>query len=432
MEGRSRYTRPALAAAVVLAGLLVTLLTVAGLRAAQRENSRRVMDQRARMAVAAVRAETGHYRTLLDTVAAGLAAGDDPSWDDFDRASAPLEAAGLPGAVTVAYVVPVRTAGVPAAEAYWRSRGAEGLTLRPAGGRDEHYFPIFSRELTEEAAGWGVAGADLAAVAPPAAALATARQTMRGTVSGAYLPLPDRDPPVGRGQQSFLFAAPIWTRANDPVFRGWVVLGLRGGDFLSVVLTAAGQGPVGGSLVAVDGDGGRATVAEVRAGGDPDLSRELPVPVADHTWLLVLRADSARLPGAGGHLPGVVLAGGLVLTAALAWLVHPAIGRARARIVERPGGEIEAENDDGGGTRFAGTRPPDTTEEAEMKHIPKEPAEEDDAKVRAALDRALAERAAILDSRLPGLSALPSSAPSAHDPAAARLRAPVPDHQRQD
>ncbi|GIE87728.1 hypothetical protein [Actinoplanes regularis] len=64
-----------------------------------------------------------------------------------------------------------------------------------------------------------------------------------------------------------------------------------------------------------------------------------------------------------------------------------------------------------------------------MRHIPPEPAEEEDAEIRAALERALAERAAIMDSRLPGLVALPAAEPSAHHPGAARLRAPVPDHQ---
>ncbi|BCJ40449.1 hypothetical protein GCM10010168_82170 [Actinoplanes ianthinogenes] len=774
VEGRSRYTGPALAAAVVLAGLLVTLLTVAGLRAAQRENTRRVMDQRAQMAVAAVRAETDRYRTLLDTVAAGMATDNDLTWDDFDQASAPLETAGLLGAAAVAYVVPVPAAGVPAAQAYWQARGAAGLTLHPGSGRNEHYFPIFTRVLTEDGAGAG-SGVDLGTVAQPVAALDAARQTMRSTVSDTYVLLRDRDLPAGRQQQSFAFVAPIWTRSNDPVFRGWVVLALRGGDFLSGVLSTVSQGQLDGSLVAVNSDGSRAEVAELRVGGEPDLSRERPIPVADHTWLLGLRADSGRLPGAGGRLPVTVLAGGLVLTALLAWLVYVlATGRARARarveqataglreaeaesrkqagllgaimttigdgvsvvddtgrvllenpaaqrlmgvsessdrpedwqehygayradgvtplpteemplirairgeatagaevvirnarrpegvllgidarpldpsggqpgavavfrditdlrrhetdlsifagvvahdlkaplaiarghcelavedledteavrgslrrimravdrmdalietllaystardaplritavdllplvqevlqeraaslrgaggpepvwsvgempavradpallrhvldnlvgnafkyvrpgarpcadvtavpagpgwtrievsdagigipedersrvfesfhraqgaagyagtglglaicrrIVERHGGEIGIEDNAGGGTRFFFTLPLAGAEEAQMRHIPKEPAEEDDAKVRAALDRALAERAAILDSRLPGLSALPAADPSAHDPAAARLRAPVPDHQHQD
>ncbi|MBB4744564.1 signal transduction histidine kinase [Actinoplanes octamycinicus] len=332
MEGRSRYTGPALAAAVVLAGLLVTLLTVAGLRAAQRENTRRVMDQRAQMAVAAVRAETDRYRTLLETVAAGLATDENLTWEDFDQASAPLDAAGLLGVAAVAYVVPVRTAEVPAAQAYWRAHGASGLTLHPATGRDEHYFPIFTRALAGDEAGSRVQGADLGAVAQPAAALDTARQTMHGTVSDTYVLLRDRGLPAGQRQQSFVFAAPVWTRANDPVFRGWVVLGLRGGDFLQGVLSTVSQGQLNGSLVAVNSDGSRVPVAELAVGGEPDLHRERPVPVGDHTWVLGLRADSTRLPGAGGHLPATVLACGLGLTALLAWLVHVlATGRSRAR-----------------------------------------------------------------------------------------------------
>ena len=54
---------------------------------------------------------------------------------------------------------------------------------------------------------------------------------------------------------------------------------------------------------------------------------------------------------------------------------------------------------------------------------------QDDAEVRSALERALAERANMENSRLPGLSALPAAEPSAHEEPAARLRAPVPDHQ---
>ena len=52
---------------------------------------------------------------------------------------------------------------------------------------------------------------------------------------------------------------------------------------------------------------------------------------------------------------------------------------------------------------------------------------DDEAETRAALERALAERAAMENSRLPGLGALPSAAPSGHNPAAVPLRAPVPD-----
>jgi signal transduction histidine kinase len=112
------------------------------------------------------------------------------------------------------------------------------------------------------------------------------------------------------------------------------------------------------------------------------------------------------------------------------------------RIVERHGGQIGVADNPGGGTRFQFTLPPAGT----VTHPPAGPsrpevtmsqpdpvaatepaqAEED----RAALERALAERAAIQHASLPGLVALPASGPSARQSSAARLQAPVPDHQQ--
>jgi hypothetical protein len=89
--------------------------------------------------------------------------------------------------------------------------------------------------------------------------------------------------------------------------------------------------------------------------------------------------------------------------------------------VERHGGEIGVSDNPGGGTRFHFTLPLLKENEMRTDH-------DDDAATRAALERALAERAAMENARLPGLSALPAAEPSSHDPAAARLRAPVPDH----
>ena len=64
-----------------------------------------------------------------------------------------------------------------------------------------------------------------------------------------------------------------------------------------------------------------------------------------------------------------------------------------------------------------------------MPEMPETNMPEDDTVIRAALQRALAERANMENSRLPGMSALPAAEPSAHHEPAARLRAPVPDHQ---
>jgi hypothetical protein len=123
---------PLLAAGVLVAGVAITLLTASGQRTVQRENANRVMDQRTAVARAAVSAETQRYRDLLQTVAAGVATDERLTADDFDAITAPLAAAELLGATSVAYTVATPRTRIAATEAVWRKRGAAGLVLRPA------------------------------------------------------------------------------------------------------------------------------------------------------------------------------------------------------------------------------------------------------------------------------------------------------------
>jgi signal transduction histidine kinase len=326
--GRGRFAGPLFAALVALAGFAVTGLTFAELRSAQHANAERVMDQRAEMARAAVGAETARYRSLLEATAAGIAIDDRLTWDDFDAASAPLGAAGLKGASSVAYVVPVGAGGIAATQAFWRARGAEGLTLKPAGPRDDHYFSVLVRPL---GAGRLVSGIDVAGSPEATQALLDSRRTGQPTVSDTYVLLRDRNLPPEQQQRSFVFAAPLWTRAAEPVFRGWLVLGLRSEDFLGGVLATVSQGHLDAELLVGNADGTRPAVARYDLPGRTDLVRELGFAVADREWTLVTRADSRRLPGGRSSLPYTVLAGGVALTLCLAFLVYVlATGRARA------------------------------------------------------------------------------------------------------
>ncbi|MEU8239854.1 ATP-binding protein [Actinoplanes missouriensis] len=325
-----RVAGPLLATGMLLTGLLVTVLVAAGLHAAQRDRAERVMDQRHAMALAAVRTEIGRYRQLLEALAAGVATQNELTWEDFDVASAPLEDAELLGAAAMAFVAPVRTADIAAAQRLWRGRGADGLTLHPADGGPEHFFSIFVRPLADATATPG--GVDLRNAPELMDALEESRRIHATTVSDTYVLLRDQDKPVSAQQQSFVFVAPIWTRANAPEFRGWMVLGLRGRTFLSGVLNTISQGQISGDLIATDSDGSQVTIADWSVPGDPDLRRSSGFPVGDRTWTLVTRADYGRLPGAGGQLPILSLVGGLALTSLLSWLVHVlATGRARAR-----------------------------------------------------------------------------------------------------
>ncbi|WP_433382297.1 ATP-binding protein [Actinoplanes sp. CA-142083] len=325
---RGRLTGPWLAAVVLVAGVVATLLVVAAVRSAQRENAEQVMDQRAEMARAAVLTETERYSSLLAATAAGLATDNAITWEDFDAATSPLASASLIGAASVAYVVPATDAQIPAAQRLWRSRGSDGLVLRSAGVGKEHYFSIFTRGL--RAAG-SPDGLDLAAASEPANALVDARRMSVPTVSDTYVLLRDRNLPTARQQHSFIFTAPIWPRAADPDFRGWLVLGMRGQDFLDGVLATVSQGQLSGELRAHNTDGTQPIVARYAAPGEPDLERQSLLDVADREWTMTVRADSGRLPGAHSGLPGAVLGGCLAITVILAGLVHVlATGRERA------------------------------------------------------------------------------------------------------
>jgi len=332
----------ALTLAVLLSGVVATALIVVALRDGQRGNAGRVMDQRTAVALAAVRTEAERYRDLLEATAAGISTDTHFTWDDFDVATAPLAGAGLAGVASVAYVVPSGTDGIAATQSLWRRRGAEGLTLRPAGPAGPHYFTIFSRVLGRD--GEPLDGLDLRASSEASAALINARQSGQPAVSDTYVLLRDRNLPAARRQHSFVFAAPIWTRAPLPEFRGWLVLGMRGRDFLSGVLRTVSQGQLDGTLLATTPAGARSAVAEYIVPGRPALTRRHDFPVADQTWTLITRADPRRLPGAHSMLPATVLIGGLAITVILAGLVRVlATGRSRALArVQEATGELRA------------------------------------------------------------------------------------------
>lgn len=329
--GRRRY---ALALVAVVAGLAVTVLAYTALRSGQRDNAEVVMDQRTAVALAAVRTEAERYRTLVEATAAGIAIEDRLTWEDFDAGTAPLASAGLPGATSVAYVVPARTADIPAVQQRWRERGASGLVLKPAPAHAEHYFPIFTRLLG--ITGPSLDGMDVAASPEATEALEGSRSSGQPSVSDAYVLLRDRNLPAARQQHSFVFAAPLWTRASRPEFRGWLLVGMRSQDFLTGVLATVGQGQLDGELLATSRDGSRPAVAAYAVPGGPDLERRSDFDVADRRWTLITRAAGGRLPGGRTVLPPTVLIGGIVLTLTLAGLVHSlASGRRRALIQVR-------------------------------------------------------------------------------------------------
>jgi len=210
--------------------------------------------------------------------------------------------------------------------------------LTAAAPAPEHYFTIFSRLLDDGAApappsGDAAArpGAIDAAAAPEVVqALLEARRLSQPAVSDSYLP------PEAPQRPSVVVAAPVWTRAAEPAFRGWIVLVVRGQDFLDGVDAGLGGGVgagvgiaggsgagiaggvgvgIGGELLATGRDGGRPVVGHFGAAGAGELVRTGVIPVADQEWTLVVRAP---LPGG----PLAVLPAGAAVTLLLAALAH--------------------------------------------------------------------------------------------------------------
>ena len=334
---RGRCVVPLLVAAVLAVGLAATLFTAAALHADQQESAARVMDQRTSVARAAVIGETVRYLDLLHVVAAGLGTDARLTAADFAAAVAPLDTTDLHGAMSVGFVVATPTAGVAATQAFWRARGATGLTLTPRGEYAEHMFSIFRRSLNQDES--APPGGDAAPSVEATTALAEARRTGRPTVSDTYVLLRDRTLPKSEQQLSFVFAAPVHgtvEQPGGPAFRGWVTLGVRGQDFLGSVLAATSQGLLDGELYATNGDGARVRVAGYDAPGHRNLTREATFPVADRNWTLVTGADSAHLPGARGSMPAIVLVGGISITlmlACLVWILATGRSRAEGRVL---------------------------------------------------------------------------------------------------
>ncbi|MER7278189.1 ATP-binding protein [Dactylosporangium sp. NPDC000244] len=334
----------ALAIALVLAlGLGASWQAAHAIRDGQRERAHGVLDRAAVLSDASVRSEIHRYLDTLRTVAAAVGSHDELTADDFAATTAPLRQAGLVGATSLVFLVAADDTQVASVQRYWRDRGVSDLQLHPQGNGREHLFTIFSRPL--DASAVLPAGTDLSQAAEPTTALWESRRSGEAAVSDTYVLLRDRGLPADRQQLSFVLAAPAY---GDPApdgrreFKGWVVLGLRGQDFIGGVLTRATQGQADAELWAQNGGGQESLVARLhQAGQHPDIHRDLHVQIANREWRLVVSVDAAKMGGSAPILPLVVGLGGTLLTllvCAMLWALAGARGRAEERVVTATAG----------------------------------------------------------------------------------------------
>ncbi|MCW2502180.1 MAG: putative PAS-sensor signal transduction histidine kinase [Actinomycetia bacterium] len=330
---RRTWIASALAILVLLTGVEATLAAGFALQNGPRDVASQAMDRRSELVAEAVSTETRRYTDSMRALAAAVAVASPLDPQRFAALTDPIREMQLAGATVVTYVVPASDADVEGVQREWRQRGQSGLTLRPKG-HGEHLFSVLTQILGGDQK--PVPGGDASQAPAPSEALAESRRSGDITVSDTYQLLLDRRLPGSQRQNSFALAAPVFAPAGSPDaghLRGWVLLALRGGDFLGKTLDHAAQGMVDVTLRAQNSKDGLVVVAKLTSAfhGKRELHRELDFSVAQRHWHLDLDSTAAAIPGGSTDLGGTVTTGGLALTAMLAILVFVlSSGRARA------------------------------------------------------------------------------------------------------
>ena len=279
--------------------------------------------------------EVSDYQEALEDLAAALATQRPLTASAFDGMAANMTPDRMPGATGVAFIVPVAAGDVAGAQATWRAHGATGLVLKPAFPDQPHEFVIFGRAIADRPP---VPGRDAAASPDAADTLRIARESRAFTLSRAHVLLRDKALPSSRRQQSFTMAAPVFDRpvpADDTPVRGWVVMGVRGDDFLDHVLADQTSSKVEVSVV--DPAAGDAVLATYRDGSplrDRSLVREATLAVGQHTWHVTVRPTAQRLSAGDRWGALVTLLTGLAITLLLVAFVG-VLATARNRALDR-------------------------------------------------------------------------------------------------
>ena len=306
-------------------GLLGSLALFMAVKSQEQTHATSAMDQRVRVIDSAVTAEVRRYVETSADLAAALGAQSDLSATDFAAVTANLDHYRLPGISGTSLVVPSTTREIPGVQREWRARGNAELVLAPVEAEFEHLFVVLNRSLdgtpTET-------GRDLSQAPQPTQAMGTARSYGQVTASATYVLLKDRDLAESEQQQSFVLAAPIVGAAGttrEGVFEGWLLMGLRGGDFIDETLEQASQDTVAVSLI----DNSTSTTAAVPVASvvpgnvvkGTDLERTVDITVAGRTWELRVQPTTRFVDSLGPSLSTPAGSAGILVTMLLAVLV---------------------------------------------------------------------------------------------------------------
>jgi diguanylate cyclase (GGDEF)-like protein len=332
---RRRLSGAAMVLIVLIVGICATTGATLAVGRGQQHLATQAMDHYIDDISVAIEDELSHYGDALVDLAAGISSQDRLSSIDFVTMTAALDRGRLPGASGVSFVVPASDPEVTATQAYWRDRGAAGLSLHRSGTDHEHAFVIFARTFDGAAQS---PGRDLARIPEAQSALRIAAETRDFTVGPAHILLRDRQLPADQQQMSFTLAMPVYGRpgtAAANTVEGWVTMGIRGGDFLADAMRKQAQGAIQMTLTdTADGAGTLAAVTGGRTMREPGLARTRVMVVGQHTWRLAMTPTTNLLSTTDRRSADITLLGGVVVSVLLAALVGMQAG-ARVRAMDR-------------------------------------------------------------------------------------------------
>ncbi len=331
----SRRRRVTIGVAIVLtvAGLLLSAGAAAEVARNQERYAGQLMNRYVHDVTTTVTDRASRYEEAMIDTAAALGAQSELSRGDFQAVTAGLSARRLPGAGRIGFVVPADTRGIATVQQRWRAAGQRDLRLRPAGGQPEHAFIIFERLLD---AGPSQAGFDLTGIPSARDVLDVARRTASPAVSAAHALAVDQDRAPAHRQPAVTFAVPVVTGQGNPtpdVFVGWVVMAVRGDDFLDQILYDRTRGAVQVALA----DGRDTTITEITPGQplrDRALTRAATVTVAQSRWTLVVSPTSGLMTSIDRRLGLLTLCGGGALTL-LSTALFTVLSTSRSNALER-------------------------------------------------------------------------------------------------
>ncbi|WP_051800073.1 diguanylate cyclase domain-containing protein [Catenuloplanes japonicus] len=326
-------------------GALVSLVLVAGLAGTagagvlvETEEDRftgQVMDNYATLLTDAVEDQVTRYRDTMSDMSYAIGAQSNLTQDDFARITAGLDAARLTGAGSISFVVPAAPAEIAAVQRRWRAQGATDLTLRPDPDQPKHAFLIFEKAFDDRD---DMRGVDLAVSTEIVTALHTAQRSGGLAISPPLRLVRDRELPADKQQISVTLATPVYSglgSAAPDEFIGWMVMGLRGQDFLAQTFLDHGQGAVHVSLADPARDG--ATLAEVTPGTRDDehpLERVTALTAGQRQWQLTIWPTSRLAAATDRGVSGLTAAAGVALSVLLAAMTAVLTG-SRNRALER-------------------------------------------------------------------------------------------------